>query len=766
MLAVLLMLLQSPGMQQPVYDGHLRQLDVRIPRIESATVQLDGVLDEPVWLQAALLTGFSQYRPVDSRPAADSTEVFVFYAPDAIYFGIRAFEQHGALVRATLADRDNIGADDNIQILLDTFNDRRRALLFAVNPLGAQQDGVRSEGIAGAAGGQNAGGRFDGVVDLNPDYVYESQGRVTPSGFEVEVRIPFKSLRYQSAAVQDWGIQIVRVTQHTAYEDTWTPVVRASASFLIQSGRLKGLTGMRRGLVMDLSPEFTSRVDGAPAASAYRYGDVNPELGGNMRWGITQNLSMTGTVNPDFSQVEADVGQVTLNQRFALFFPEKRPFFLEGLEPFDTPNSLIYTRRIAQPVFGAKLAGKVGGTGIAYLGAVDNNDQSAAGAHPIYNMLRLRRDLGPTSTLGVAYTDRIDGDDYNRVLGVDAHVVWRKIWFSEVQIAGAWTRGPGGGRAGKLWTVTFGDRTGRAYGNHFELLGIQKSFQDTSGFVNRTDFVAGRTYNRFSWYGRPGALVEQLTTIVHFAPIWRYRDFGRLNGTIEDTLENFWVANLRGGWQAQVTLSLDHFGFEARDYTGYTVGAAPFAVPHDLYHLPGAAFIVSTPNRAVSGSVVLGYSAAAIFLEASEGRQVAVTAVAALRPTPALRLEARWVHQRLTRARDGSRFSTANIPRLKLEYQLTRAIFLRYIGPYFAEDQAALLDPHTAQPLLVNGTAAPAVATNDFRNDVLFSYKPTPGTVVFLGYGSSLTEADAFRFRDLRRTADGVFLKLSYLFRM
>jgi len=230
------------------------------------------------------------------------------------------------------------------------------------------------------------------------------------------------------------------------------------------------------------------------------------------------------------------------------------------------------------------------------------------------------------------------------------------------------------------------------------------------------------------------------------------------------------VANLRGGWQAQVTLSLNHFGFETGDYSGYqvdrTVDTVAFVVPHDLYHLPGGAFIVNTPNRAVTGSVVVGYAAAAIFPEASEGRQVALTAIAALRPTPALRVEARWVHQRLTRARDGSRFSTANIPRLKLEYQLTRAIFVRYIGQYFSEDQAALLDPRTGQPLLVHDSAARAIVSNDFRNDVLFSYKPTPGTVVFLGYGASLTEADAFRFRDLSRTTDGFFLKLSYLFRM
>src|SRR5437773_8961932 len=351
MLAVLLLLLQSPGDQQSVFDGRLRQIAVHLPRIDAPAVTIDGALDDPAWHQAALLKGFTQYRPVDSRPVADSTEVLAFYAPDAIYFGIRAYEGHGAVVRATLADRDNIGTDDNIQILLDTFNDRRRALLFAVNPLGVQQDGVRSEGLAGAAGGQNAGFRFDGVVDLNPDYVYESQGRVTPSGFEVEVRIPFKSLRYQSAAIQDWGIQIVRVTQHTGYEDTWTPVVRANASFLIQSGTLKALTGLRRGLVMDVSPEFTSRLAGAPVSpSSYQYKSIDPELGVNLRWGITQNLSAAGTVNPDFSQVEADVGQVTVNQRFALFFPEKRPFFLEGLEQFDTPNALIYSPRIAAPI--------------------------------------------------------------------------------------------------------------------------------------------------------------------------------------------------------------------------------------------------------------------------------------------------------------------------------------------------------------------------------------------------------------------------------
>jgi len=765
MFAVLLLLQTGASYQSSTYSGVSRQLDVRIPRFEDV-VKIDGVLDEPVWNRAAVLTGFSQYRPVDGRPADDSTAVLVWYGSDAIYFGIRAYEAHGHVVRATLADRDNIDADDRIEILLDAYLDHRRATMFAVNPLGVQEDGVWSDGVgAGAAGGPSAGGRFDATIDLNPDYVYESRGHVTDWGYEVEVRIPFKSLRYQSADPQDWGIQIVRETQHSGYEETWTPAVRANASFLIQSGRLVGLTQLRRGLVLDLTPEFTTKVDGAPTSAGYDYRGT-PEVAGTVRWGLTQNLSMTGTANPDFSQVEADVGQVTLNQRFALFYPEKRPFFLEGLEQFDTPNQLIYTRRIVQPVFGAKLAGKVGGTGIAYLGAVDNQDQSATGGNPVYNMLRLRRDLGPTSTLGLAYTDRIDGNEYNRVFGVDARVVWRNIWFSSVQIAGAWTRDTAGGRAGKLWDITFADRTGRAYGNHFELLGLERNFQDTSGFVNRTDIVAARTYNRFSWYGRPGALLEQLTAIVEYVPIWTYEDFGRLGPTVEDTLQNNWIANLRGGWQGVLSLSLNHFGFDPADYAGYSVGATPFVVPHPLYHLPAASLTINTPNRAVTSSATVGLGATPLFPEASEGRQVTLVTVTQFRPTPALRIEARWVHQRLTRAQDGSRFSTANIPRLKLEYQLTRAIFVRYVGQYLAQDQVALRDPHTGQPLFVNGNVARASVTNDFRNDVLFSYKPVPGTVLFVGYGASLTEADAFQFRNLSRTDDGFFFKLSYLLRM
>ncbi|MGH7531626.1 MAG: DUF5916 domain-containing protein [Gemmatimonadales bacterium] len=771
MLPALLLLLQSAG-EPPVYDGRRRELAARIPRIE-AEIRIDGVLDERVWAQAARFTGFSQYRPVDGRPAEDATEILAWYAPDAIYFGIRASEAHGGAdaVRATLADRDNIAADDYLQILLDTFNDRRRALLFAVNPLGVQEDGVRSEGIAGAAGGQNAGFRFDGVVDLNPDYVYQSQGRVTPQGWEVEVRIPFKSLRYQNATIQDWGVQFVRMTQHTGYEDTWTPVVRANASFLIQSGTLKGLTGLRRGLVMDVTPEFTSRVDGAPGGADYGYSAVDPAVGLNLRWGVTQNLSFTGTVNPDFSQVEADVGQVTLNERFALFFPEKRPFFLEGLEQFDTPNALIYTRRIAAPVAGAKLTGKIGGTAIAYIGAVDDDDLSATGEHPVINLLRLRRDLGTSSTLGLAYTDRIEGDAWNRVLGADARIVWKKIWFSDAQLVGSWTRDPSGAtRSGELWAVTFYDRTGRSYGNHAELVGISPDFEAQSGFVNRVNVVHARIFNRFSSYGRPGAWLEQATTFIGVEPTWRYGDFWDGGSTLEGSISQVWLLTVRGGWGINAEWRNRHQRFDPPDYAGYAVAAGgttiPFTVPHGRFNLWTGNVGFNTPNRALTVSANVGGGEGVIFAEAAEGSGWSGSLAVTWKPTNALRIDGRWVHLRLTRAEDGSWFSTSNIPRLKIEYQLTRDIFFRYVGQYTAEERDALRDPRSGDPLLIDGAPQPATTTTSFRSDVLFSYKPTPGTVFFLGYGASMSEPDPFTFRDLRRTGDGFFLKASYLYRM
>ncbi|MGE5687606.1 MAG: carbohydrate binding family 9 domain-containing protein, partial [Gemmatimonadota bacterium] len=213
-----------------------------IPRVEAALVRIDGVLDEPVWAQATRLTGFWQYQPVDGRPAEESTEVLVWYAPDAIYFGIIAHDKVPTAIRATVADRDNLDNDDHVVLEIDTFHDRRRAFSFAVNPLGAQSDGVRSEGTG------QVSGLVPGSTDLNPDFIWESKGRITDQGYQVEIRIPFKSLRYPSGEPQSWGFNVTRVVKRTGYTDTWTDVRRANASFLGQEGALGGLHDLKRGV--------------------------------------------------------------------------------------------------------------------------------------------------------------------------------------------------------------------------------------------------------------------------------------------------------------------------------------------------------------------------------------------------------------------------------------------------------------------------------------------------------------------------------------
>ncbi|MGQ0538424.1 MAG: carbohydrate binding family 9 domain-containing protein, partial [Gemmatimonadaceae bacterium] len=252
--------------ENAVYHGRSRQLVAEVPRRDT-TVTIDGELSEDVWRKAALLTGFSSYLPLDNRPAQDSTEVLVWYSATDVYFGVRAFETHGP-VHATLAARDRIDSDDYIQLLIDPFNDRRRAFVFGINPLGAQADGMRTDAFgAPTPRGQTFGGSPPANVDLNPDFVFESKGRLTHYGYEVEVRVPLKSIRFQGTNEQRWSFQALRYVQHSGYQQTWTPARRGSAAFLGQSGTLAGFRDLQRATVVEINPEFTAAISGRPAAA-------------------------------------------------------------------------------------------------------------------------------------------------------------------------------------------------------------------------------------------------------------------------------------------------------------------------------------------------------------------------------------------------------------------------------------------------------------------------------------------------------------------
>ncbi|HET9066159.1 MAG TPA: DUF5916 domain-containing protein [Gemmatimonadales bacterium] len=743
---------------------------VTIPRgaLADTTVQ-DGVLDEPVWQRAVRLDGFHQSAPVDGRPAEDSTVVLLWYDTDALHVGILAYDRVPGSVRATVSDRDNIDNDDRITIYLDTFNDHRRAYFFGVNPFGIQDDGVRSEGgFSSSSGGS-------GTTDRNPDFLWQSGGRRTDFGWAAEIRIPFKSLRWGGGDIQSWGFNVQRITKRTGYEDTWTDVRRANASFLGQAGVITGLEGIHRGVVTELQPTFVANAPGSRGPDGrFGRGDVAGEFGGNLRLGFTR-MTLDGTINPDFSQVESDVGLVTINERFALFFPERRPFFLEGIELFASPNNLVYTRTVANPLAGAKLTGKLGRWTFAQLTAIDEYRQAPGGdldRNAVANITRVRRDIGDNSVAGLTLTNRDEGSDFNRVIAADTRIVFGKLYYFQGQLGQAFTRAGGSAetRSAPIWQLEL-DRTGRAFGFNYKVVAVGDDFRTWSGFVNRSGVTTLRAFNRYSGYGPRGALLEQFTV---FAGVNRTYDYGTLLGrrALEGSNELNGSMRLRGGWNLSGKASHEFVRFDPTDYAGLTVDGPTempdaFEPTHGVFDAVSGNVSINTPTWPLwDANVRVERGASAIFPEAAEGRLTSVRGALNLRPTSAVRLSGSLTMQRITRERDGSEFARTILPRVKLEVQPSRALFFRVVAEYRSERQAALVDPATGRALLRGGTPVAARRSDRLRMDWLASLEPTAGTVAFIGYGSTLRGDRALTLRNLQRDDDAFFLKLAYLFRL
>ncbi len=749
LLPLLAILVQTPSQAPPP--------SVAIPRVDT-TITIDGVLDEPVWTQAARLEGFHQYRPVDGRMAEQETVVLVWYSPTAIHFGIIAHDTDPASIRATFTDRDKVEGEDRVRLYLDTFNDRRRAAFFGVNGLGVQEDGLRSET------GANAGQLFGGQDDLNVDYLWDSKGRRTEQGYEVEVRIPFKSLQYAGSGAQSWGFNATRYVMRSGYEDTWTDVRRANSSFLAQEGTLTGLADMQRGLVFEAQPFVTGTWVGTRnAAGEFSREDPEPSAGINLQLATT-SIALDATVNPDFSQIETDEGLITVNERFALFLPEKRPFFLKGIDLFATPGQLIYTRRIADPIGGAKITGKVGRNSIAYLGAAD---EFAVGDDAFFNLLRARRDLGENSVAGLTYTDRIQGSAYNRLVEGDAHIVFAKLYFVEGQYGQSWTSlGDGTSTlTDPIWKLTF-DRTGRTWGFNYGINGTGTDFVAAAGFVPRTDVVSWHIFNRLSFYGAKGALLENFTTFFGPTLVYTYRDFPH-NAPLEGEQQVTFQFQLRGGWFLSSQVQRSFTDFDPLFYAGLeTAPGVPYLPPERLTNLYSGQVTMRTPTYKIfnaEASYEFGHTP--LYGEGSEGRGVALSASLNLRPTTTLRFEGSVAYATLDRVSDGSEYANSVIPRVKVEFQPSVPLFFRVIAEYQSTRQSELRDPVTGQVLLLGGVPTTDLSRDGLRVDWLASYEPSPGTVAFFGYGSASSTSGAFDFSNLQRDADGFFVKLAYLYR-
>ena len=779
-LSALAIVLTSPGEPHAgtVYDGRRGSLAVSTPR-DAAAIEVDGVLNEPVWRKAALLTGFSQYFPTDGVAARDSTEVFVFYTPTALHVGIRAYAPSGT-VRHNLADRDKITADDNVQLFLGTYNDSRQAMLFAVNPLGIQSDGVLIETGAVQGGGFSGGlVRTREAADLAPDYVWKSKGHVTDYGYEVEIQIPFKSLRYAAGSEQQWQLNVVRTVQATGHEETWAPTTRAGASFLTQSGRLTGLRDLSRGLTVDLIPTVTSSAVGVPSSGRWGYGSSRPELGGSVRWGITSNLTLSGTANPDFSQVEADATQFTYDPRVQVFFAERRPFFLESQEQFSAPSRLIYTRRITQPVAATKLTGKLNGFDIGLLSAIDNREASVDGSRsPVFNVLRVQRDVGKQSRIGLVYTDKMEGDRYNRVAGIDGRLV-RGIVSVQGQYANSFTGQPGITTSAPLFTLST-NVTGRRFGAQYSVNGIAPQFDAQSGFIARTGIANVNLVNRFTFLGKPGALFEAITPEIAWLNSFRYDDFVR-GGPVQDEKLHFrGNARFRGGWSAGAQLLLERFSYDRDLYANYVyIAPAPSGVDTVAYrgtpNLVNVDWVVSTTSpefKRFSFNSFLLLGVDENFPEWSSAQVGIANLGLNVRPTDQLRISGTWNYEYYNRRTDGTRVLTRNVPRVRVEYQVTRQVFVRIIGEVARLQQDSLRDDsRTNLPVYFrgsNGALTRAAAFDRLRGrlDFLFSYLPTPGTVVYFGYGNTSRADRPGGTRDLQPNRDVFFAKLSYLFRL
>ena len=775
----------------PIVEGTGRAA-VTLPRAD-ATIQVDAVLDEPVWAGAVRLGGFWQYEPVDGLRAEDQTEILAWYSANAVHFGIIAHDRAPSSIRATVADRDAIGGDDRVVLYLDTFDDQRRAFFFGVNPLGVQSDGVRTEG------GVGAGNMFGGVTDESPDYLWQSAGRITETGWVAEIRIPFESLSLPSDEPQSWSFQALRNVQRTGHTYAWTDARRAAASFLLQAGRFEGIVGIVRGVTLEAQPFVTLNLDRQrfedPLADDFGdMGDdgIEPDVGANLHAGFGAH-ALDLTVNPDFSQVEADAARVTTNERFALFFPEKRPFFLEGIELFATPNQLVYTRRIIDPIVGAKGAGKIGPFGYAAISAIDEGGGGGDFRQPdaLFNIARLRADFGTNSLAGIALTDRtefgeagdsIDTRRYNRVLAADVRHVFAELYFLEAQIAQSFTGHDGlGSRDGLLWDLTY-DRTGRLWGFNYRLEGVSPAFDADAGFINRSDYVSLRAFNRLRLYGEPDDLVQTFTVFGGGERLWSYgRRVGDNDAFFEGGLlepieggENVnFQARLRGGWDVQLSPGRSFVVFDPLEYQGFSVddgaGGTEGYVPLRRFSGWGIGLDIDTPTfQTWEAGFAVDIGETAIFREGAEGFVTQLEAGVGLRPTPWLRMGVEGAWQRITRQRDDSEFATAFIPRVQAEVQPSRALFFRVISEWTDEDRAALVSARDGEPLLTGGVPAAAFEGRGLRLDLLASYEPTPGTVAFLGYGATFGAGDAFAFRrdDVIRREDGFFAKVAYRWRL
>ena len=694
---------------------------------------------------------FVQRWPDDGQPERMRTVAYAGYTDDALHVVYVAFDPDPSALRAHLVRREEVFAinDDEVELRLDTFGDGRQSYYFVSNPLGVQLDAAWPE--------------FEGSYDESFDLVWHSRGQRTPQGFVVWMAIPFKSLRFRPGDTQTWGVYFGRWIPRTGEWTFWPPISNRRQSYLSQMARLDGLRGVSRGAGVQLIPYASSRafkaLDTGPAGQpAFARDDLEPRFGVDAKAIIRDALVLDATANPDFSQVESDAPQITANQRFEVFFPEKRPFFLENAGFLQTPVNLLFTRRIADPGLGARLTGKVGPWTIGMLAADDEapgkrvaSDDPARGTHAWAAVARASRSLFGRSTVGGLVTRRTFHGRENVVAALDGRVRLGAVWTSEGQwaVSRFAPSALAGARTGSAYVFAL-VRNGRTVTSRTEVNGVSETFVTELGFVPRADVHEARQTLTYTF--RPAKVLADWGPSLVLERAWAH-----------DGMPLDWRArpSMTFNFQRSTTLSAST---EASRIT-LRPGDAPNVASTLALRPDTWGFTATTsPRPAWSASVAVTHGRAVNFTPAGvsppdTGEHASIRLSLALRPLTPLRIENTWLRTSL--GEGNTHVFAADIVRTQWAWQFTREWSLRFIGQY--ED---------TRPVALRTTITPRRNVNA---DVLLTCLINPWTALYVGYNGNAQNLELSDTsgggRVLRRTgalasdAWQVFAKWSYLFR-
>ena len=717
---------------------------------------IDGRLDDSVWETATQITDFVQIAPVEGAPGSEATEVWMAYDSDHLYFAFHAHYSDPGIMRVNRADREEIRGDDRMSVLFDPFLDQQRAYQFEVNGYGVQADSIvnadgstgfsRSSGSSSATRGGGGGsrgrssssvsGQFGIRGDQSWNALFDTAGRIVDDGWVAEMRIPFKSLRYPSRSAgvgHRWGFQITRIIRGKSEAQSWSPISRGVAGQITQFGQLEGLSDLSASRNLEILPEVTGFRFGSldTADGVFTDGDPTADYGLGVKYGITPNLTADFTVNPDFSQIESDRPQVETNQRFALFYAEQRPFFLEGQEIFQTatPLTLVHTRTIVDPRVGSKLTGKIGQ---ATLGVLVADDEAAgllgpadaqAGTTAQTVIGRARYDLYAESYVGGIMTAREFGQDHNRVAGVDGRFrLGRNHRVNFLAMGSETVDRELGSLSGPAFEADF-SREGRNLTYSAAYSDIDPGFQTLTGFLPRVNLRQASGNVGYRWWPE--------SSVLTWGPSVSYLRLYDHAGVLQDE-------------QIQGTAS-----FSFRNNISFTG-----MVNHDLerfqeveFQKTGYGFFSGISSRLVSlfGGYNWGHGILYDEVDPYRGQSVSGNVNFRVQVTSRLRTELRTVFSSFVNPLNDLEVFDVKIFRGRTTYQFTDRLLLRHI-----------LEHNTWDVTL--------------GNNLLMTYRINAGTVLFLGYDDRFRSgmkinSVLFPMTAFQRTNRAFFGKVSYLFR-